>query len=151
MTYIPPNPNGQATMANSTPVVIASDQSTIPVSVSGVATAANQTTGNTSLSAIDTDLGTPSDAASTAGSTGSLNAKARLMTSQLDAIQTSAQTLDNAISGNEMQVDVVTLPASTPITASGSHTGTTATALTLSGQSNATFQLTGTWTATVTF
>jgi hypothetical protein len=27
MTYIPPNPNGQATMANSTPVVFASDQS----------------------------------------------------------------------------------------------------------------------------
>jgi len=31
MTYIPPNPNGQATMANSSPVVIASDQSSIPV------------------------------------------------------------------------------------------------------------------------
>lgn len=48
MTYIPPNPNGQATMANSTPVVIASDQSAVPVSgtvaVTGVATAANQAT-----------------------------------------------------------------------------------------------------------
>lgn len=31
MTYIPPNPNGQATMANSTPVVIASDQDSITV------------------------------------------------------------------------------------------------------------------------
>lgn len=31
MTYIPPNPNGQASMANSSPVVIASDQSIIPV------------------------------------------------------------------------------------------------------------------------
>lgn len=31
MTYIPPNPNGSATSANSTPVVIASDQASIPV------------------------------------------------------------------------------------------------------------------------
>lgn len=31
MSYIPPNPNGQATSANSAPVVIASDQSTIPI------------------------------------------------------------------------------------------------------------------------
>lgn len=32
MSYTPPNPNGQATMANSSPVVIASDQSAVPVS-----------------------------------------------------------------------------------------------------------------------
>lgn len=32
MSYTPRNPNGQATMANSEPVVIASDQSTLPVS-----------------------------------------------------------------------------------------------------------------------
>lgn len=31
MTYIPPNPNGQATMANSQPVVVASNQSSLPV------------------------------------------------------------------------------------------------------------------------
>lgn len=31
MSYVPPNPNGQATMANSSPVVIASDQSVVPV------------------------------------------------------------------------------------------------------------------------
>lgn len=50
------------------------------VSVTGVATAANQSTANTALS----------------------------------AIQTAVQTLDNAISGNEMQVDVVAaLPAGT--------------------------------------
>lgn len=34
MAYIPKNPNGQATSANSEPVVIASDQSSIPVNVS---------------------------------------------------------------------------------------------------------------------
>lgn len=63
MAYNPNNPNGQATMANSSPVVIASDQSTLPVSVSGGATAANQTTANTSLNNIDTDLGAKADAA----------------------------------------------------------------------------------------
>lgn len=62
MAYEPNNPNGQATSANSSPVVIASDQSTLPVSVSGGATESNQTTGNTSLNNIDTDLGAKNDA-----------------------------------------------------------------------------------------
>ena len=52
-------------------------------------------------------LGANADAASTAGGTGSLSAKLRLMTTQLDAIQTSVQLLDNAIAGNELQVDIV--------------------------------------------
>ena len=43
MAYNPNNPNGQATSANSAPVVLASDQSPIAVSLTGVATAANQT------------------------------------------------------------------------------------------------------------
>lgn len=48
MSYNPNNPNGSATSANSAPVVIASDQSTVPVSAaslplpSGAATAAKQ-------------------------------------------------------------------------------------------------------------
>lgn len=51
--------NGQQTMANSVPVAIASDQSAVPVSAAslplpaGAATAALQTTGNTSLASID--------------------------------------------------------------------------------------------------
>ena len=36
MAYSPKNPNGQATMANSEPVVIASDQSAVPVSNTGL-------------------------------------------------------------------------------------------------------------------
>ena len=60
MTYIPPNPNGQATMVNSQPVVIASDQAAVPISAAslplpaGAATAAAQTTGNASLASVDT-------------------------------------------------------------------------------------------------
>ena len=49
---IPQNPNGEANMAGSQPVVIASDQSAVPVTVSGVSTAAKQDTGNTSLGTI---------------------------------------------------------------------------------------------------
>lgn len=58
MSYSPRNANGQATMANSSPVVIASDQSTLPVSVSGVATAANQATEITSLQLLDDTVAT---------------------------------------------------------------------------------------------
>lgn len=53
---------GQKLMAASSPVVIASDQSTLPISAAslplptGASTAANQATGNTSLSSIDGKL-----------------------------------------------------------------------------------------------
>ena len=36
MAYIPPNVNGQATMANSAPVVIASNQANVPVAVNSL-------------------------------------------------------------------------------------------------------------------
>ena len=53
---------GQAVSASSLPVVIASDQSNVNVAVaslpSGLATSANQTTGNSSLASIKTDLDT---------------------------------------------------------------------------------------------
>lgn len=78
----------------------------------GAASAANQTTIIGHVDGLEGGVGAASDAAATAGSTGSLSAKLRLVTSQLDAIQTSVQTLDNAIAGSEMQVDVVAaLPA----------------------------------------
>lgn len=63
MSYSPRNPNGQATMANSEPVVIASNQTAVPVSgtvtanlgtLNGAATSAKQDTGNTSVASIDT-------------------------------------------------------------------------------------------------
>lgn len=44
MSYVPPNPNGQATSANSAPVVIASDQSAVPVSGTVTATASGDHT-----------------------------------------------------------------------------------------------------------
>lgn len=79
MAYKPSNPNGQATMANSEPVVIASDQSAVPVS--GTITAELSATDNAVLDAIAADTA---------------------------AIKTAVEILDNAIAGTEMQVDVVT-------------------------------------------
>lgn len=52
-------------------------------------------------------IGTTSDAAATAGSTGSLSAKARLMTSQLDSIKTAVETIDNAISGSGINISQI--------------------------------------------
>ena len=83
MSYIPSNPNGQATSANSEPVVIASDQSAVPISgsvsvsnfpatqpisatalplPSGASTSAAQTTANATLATIASNTanaGTP--------------------------------------------------------------------------------------------
>lgn len=115
---------------------------TFPVSASsmplptGAATEAKQDTGNTALSAIQTAVqlidnivagneaqvdvitmpadpfGANADAAATAGSTGSMQAKFRLMTSQLDSIKTAVETIDNVVAGSEAQVDIVAaLPA----------------------------------------
>lgn len=77
MSYIPPNPNGQATSANSTPVVIASDQSTVPVSLASVPSHAvtNAGTFATQVTSIvpgtgATNLGKAEDTAHTTGDVG---------------------------------------------------------------------------------
>lgn len=61
-------------------------------------------------------VGAAADASAAAGGVGSLSAKLRLVTAQLDAIQTAVQILDNAIAGAEMQVDIVSAPATTRTT-----------------------------------
>lgn len=66
----------------------------IPLSDGGSGAASANTT--RAIAATDspevTALGAPGDTAATVGSTGSVSAKARLMTTQLDAIQTAVQT-----------------------------------------------------------
>jgi hypothetical protein len=71
--------------------------------------------GNVDIVTVPADpFGANADAAATAGGTGSIQAKLRNLTSTNDAIKTAVETLDNAISGSEMQVDVVAaLPAGT--------------------------------------
>jgi hypothetical protein len=64
--------------------------------------------GNVDIVTVPADpFGANADAAATAGSTGSIQAKLRLMTSQLDSIKTAVEILDNTVAGSELQVDVV--------------------------------------------
>lgn len=71
-SYNPPNANGQATMANSSPVVIASDQSA--VAVTGTLTAVTTLTGTTTLTpgTAAANLGKAEDAVHASGDTGVL-------------------------------------------------------------------------------
>lgn len=124
---------GQALMAASVPVAIASNQSAIPASQSGTwnltnisgtvslptgaATAANQATGNGHLSTlagavagteVQVDVLTsslPTGAATSANQT--------TANSALSAIQSAVEILDNIVSGSEAQVDVITQAAPT--------------------------------------
>lgn len=90
MSYNPQNPNGQAAMANSAPVVIASDQSAIPVSGTvavtgaGDASAANQTALNTLTGAV-TETAPGTDTASS-GLNGRLQRIAQRLSSLITAL-----------------------------------------------------------------
>lgn len=70
--------------------------------------------GNVDIVTVPSDpFGANADAAATAGSTGTMQAKFRLMTSQLDSIKTAVETLDNTVGGSELQVDIVSAPTLT--------------------------------------
>lgn len=71
--------------------------------------------GDVDVTSVPADpFGANADAAATAGGTGSIQAKLRLITSQLDSIKTAVETLDNIVGGSEAQVDIVgSLPAGT--------------------------------------
>jgi hypothetical protein len=67
--------------------------------------------------------GASGDAAATAGSTGTVQAKLRLVTSQLDAIKAAVETLDNAISGAGINItQVAGTNLSTGVGAAGAGT-----------------------------
>lgn len=150
---------GQKAMAASFPVVLASDQSAIPISHTALTelaaaidtelqvdiigalpagtnaigklaansgvdigdvdilsiAAGDNNIGNVDIVTVPADpFGVNADAAATAGGTGSIQAKLRNLTSTNDSIKTAVETIDNAIAGSEMQVDVVAaLPAGT--------------------------------------
>lgn len=70
--------------------------------------------GNVDVVTVPSDpFGANADAAATAGSTGTMQAKLRLVTSQLDSIKTAVETLDNTVGGSELQVDIVSAPTLT--------------------------------------
>lgn len=81
MSYSPPNPNGQATMASSSPIVFASDQSILPVgNVATIGTSIVPGTGTT-------HLGKAEDAAAADGDTGVM-----VLTVRRDSAASSAGT-----------------------------------------------------------
>lgn len=110
MAYNPLNPNGQKTMANSSPVVIASDQSAIPIS--GSVTATNPSVG-TDGSAI------PTSSTLIGGSDGT-----NLQPLQVDAsknLKTVIQNASLAVTGTFWQAtQPVSLATNTPTLQAGS-------------------------------
>src|SRR3954468_4516764 len=77
MAYSKRNANGQATMANSEPVVISSDQTAVPVSVASIPSHAVTNAGTFAVQATEADganttLGSKGDAKSTATDTTSI-------------------------------------------------------------------------------
>ena len=76
MTYFPPNANGSATSANSSPVVIASDQAAVATKAAASAFADGW----------DVNAGATADAVVAAGASGSISAKLRRLTTDLSAM-----------------------------------------------------------------
>lgn len=80
--------------------------------VTDIATSAKQDTGNTSLSNIDTNAGSTTDAVATAGGTGSVSAKLRRVTTDLDAVKTSVASIDGKVTA--VNTGSVTIGAALP-------------------------------------
>lgn len=141
MAYSPKNANGQATMANSEPVVIASDQSTVPVSLASVpshavtnaGTFAVQNTASTPAGTNnigDVDVLTVNGVAPAFG-TGLRGATVQRVTIATDdsvpVTNSGITTIAGAVSGTEMQVDVLTMPTVTVNSHAVTNAGTFAT------------------------
>lgn len=141
MSYKKSNANGQATMANSEPVVIASDQSTVPVSLASVpshavtnaGTFAVQNTASTPAGTNnigDVDVLTVNGVAPAFG-TGLRGATVQRVTIATDdsvpVTNSGITTIAGAVSGTEMQVDVLTMPTVTVNSHAVTNAGTFAT------------------------
>jgi hypothetical protein len=100
MSYTPKNANGQATMANSEPVVIASDQSAVPVS--GTVTANLSATDNAVLDAIEADTTT------IAGAIAGTEMQVDVLTMPTVTVNTHAVTATDLDIRNLVNTDVVT-------------------------------------------
>ena len=127
MAYIPPNTNGQATMANSSPVVIASDQSAVPVSAaslplpSGASTSALQTTGNTSVASIDTK--TPALGQALAAASVPVVLTAAQLTTITPPAAITGFALDSSVTTTNTEIGIVTETAPATDTASSGLNG----------------------------
>lgn len=79
---------------------------------SGAATSANQSTANTSLNNIDVNAGATTDAAATAGGTGTVSAKLRRISTDIDAVKTSVSSIDGKVTA--ANTGAVTISAALP-------------------------------------
>jgi len=123
MAYSPKNPNGQATMANSEPVVLASDHSDVKITldseavVLGAGSAAiGKLAANSGVDIGDVDVTTINGVAPAFGS-GVRGATVQRVTIATDdsvpVTNAGITTIAGAVAGTEMQVDVLTMPTVT--------------------------------------
>lgn len=94
MSYTPANPNGQAPSADSTPVVIASDQSVVPVDVANEPTVS--ISGTVAVAAAGLPL--PAGAATASGQTGG-SQKTQVVDGAGNVVGTTGGALDVAVTG----------------------------------------------------
>lgn len=84
----------------------------VQVDIVGSIPAGDNNVGNVDIVTVPADpFGANADAAVAAGATGSIQAKLRRISTDIDAIKTAVETLDNVVAGTEAQVDVVESPA----------------------------------------
>lgn len=131
MAYNPNNSNGQKTMANSAPVVVASDQSAVPISAASLPSHPVTNAGTFAVQATEADganttLGTKADAKSTATDTTAVS-----VVSVLKQISASVQAPPTqAVTGTFWQA---TQPVSGSVTANIGTSGSLALDATLTG------------------
>jgi hypothetical protein len=128
--------SGQQLMADSVPVVLASDHSDVKVTLDSEAVvlgagaaAIGKLSANSGVDIGDVDV--TSCALPTGAAT---SAKQDTAQTALDAIKTAVEVIDNAISGSEMQVDVLTVP--TPIRGPGNPVVDSYTSVAVSAAAN---------------
>ena len=150
---------GQAAMANSTPVAIASDQSAVPVSgtfwqstqpVSGSVTANAGTNLNTSALALESGGNLATIASNTAANATAANQtngsqKTQVTVGPNDPTNTTGsittQDTNSTATSGYQSVSIIT----------GTPSANAAVSATISGKSTVKIQLAGTWTGTITF
>lgn len=103
-----PNGDSMADDTNDALKVVNATAANFNVTIGAAIAAGTNNIGDVDVLTVPADpFGANADSAATAGSTGSIQAKLRLMTSQLDAIKSAVETLDNAISGSGINVSQI--------------------------------------------
>jgi hypothetical protein len=158
MSYNPQNPNGQAAMANSSPVVVASDQTAIPVSATslplptGAATAVDQTNGSQKTQIVDASgnvIGSTSGSLDVNISGGTVTGSENV--SQIGGSNTVAAGVNGTLATGGNQAAGSTISTNTnPLLIAGSDYGTTAKLQSLKVDSSGNAQVAVTNSPTVT-